>query len=67
MYNVRNNETLVAKTETRVQPNEVWFAKFPYEEDRSVVSGRPVIVLHADDNTVLAVIDVSHSARCRQV
>lgn len=34
-----------------VQPKEVWFANFPFEEDENQSKERPVIVLEVDDET----------------
>ena len=33
----------------KIQPQEVWFAEFPFEEDDSITKERPVIVLSVDD------------------
>ena len=32
-----------------IQPQEVWFAKFPFDEDETQSKDRPVIVLAVDD------------------
>lgn len=47
----------------RFAKGDVWFVGFPYEEDHSVVSNRPVIVL--DENTlgVLSVKVTKHAVR----
>lgn len=42
---------------------EVWYAKFPYEENHNEVKFRPVIVLDADTLEVLSVKVTSHEIR----
>lgn len=44
-------------------PWEVWYAQFPYEEDSTRHSGRPVIVLQAKASTVLVVKVTCHTMR----
>ena len=34
-----------------IQPQEVWYADFPFEEDENQSKDRPVIVLAVDDDT----------------
>ena len=34
-----------------IQPKEVWFADFPFEEDETKSKDRPVIVLDTDEET----------------
>lgn len=34
-----------------IQPQDVWFADFPYEDDPAQSKDRPVIVLDVDDET----------------
>lgn len=44
-------------------PWEVWFANFPYEEDDTKYSSRPVIVLQANVDYVLVVKVTCHTMR----
>lgn len=44
-------------------PWEVWYAKFPYEEDNTQYTSRPVIVLRAGAGKVLAVKVTCHVMR----
>lgn len=46
-----------------MQEWEVWFAKFPYEEDASTEKSRPVIILSVEPLKVLSVKVTSHSQR----
>lgn len=50
-------------TVDKLNPWEVWFAKFPYEEEDGRFSRRPVIVLHATANAVLVVKVTCHDFR----
>lgn len=47
---------------SNIKPQEVWLAKFPFEDDLSVKKLRPVIVLTQTDNglTVAGVIEESY-------
>lgn len=42
---------------------EIWFAEFPFEEDSSKVSYRPVVVLDEDKLGVLSIKVTRHDAR----
>ena len=42
---------------------EIWFAKFPFEEDPSIEKERPVIILNVDPLEVLSVKVTSHKIR----
>lgn len=42
---------------------EVWYAKFPYEEDSSIIKERPVIILDVDTLECLSVKVTSHDVR----
>lgn len=42
---------------------EVWFAKFPYEEDQTIIKERPVIILDIDTLECLAIKVTSHNVR----
>lgn len=42
---------------------EVWFAKFPYEDNPSILKDRPVIVLDVEKLEVLSVKVTSHNVR----
>lgn len=42
---------------------EIWFAKFPFEEDPSIEKERPVIILNVDPLEVLSVKVTSHNVR----
>ena len=42
---------------------EVWFAKFPFEEDNSIEKKRPVIIINVETLEVLSIKVTSHSAR----
>lgn len=54
-------------TVSELNPWEVWFAKFPYEEKDGRFSKRPVIVLHASETAVLVVKVTGHTfRRCDQ-
>ncbi|HDX9607340.1 MULTISPECIES: type II toxin-antitoxin system PemK/MazF family toxin [Bacillus cereus group] len=44
--------------------NEVWYANYPYEEDKTRTSERPsVIVFEVDDEEVIAIKLTRHEAR----
>ena len=42
---------------------EIWFAKFPFEEDPSIEKERPVIILNVEPLEVLSVKVTSHKVR----
>lgn len=42
---------------------EVWYARFPYEDDESIVKERPVIILNVDTLECLSVKVTSHDVR----
>lgn len=42
---------------------EIWFAKFPFEEDPSIEKERPVIILNVEPLEVLSVKVTSHKIR----
>lgn len=46
-----------------IHEGEVWFVKFPYEEDSTRFSNRPVVVLDVDTRTVLSVKITKHEVR----
>lgn len=50
-------------TSKEFNPWEVWYARFPYEEDPTKFTCRPVIVLHANATTVLVVKVTCHASR----
>ena len=47
----------------RFNKGEVWFVGFPYEEDDSKISNRPVVVLDEDTLGVLSVKVTKHKVR----
>lgn len=42
---------------------EVWYAKFPFEEDATITKSRPVIILNVDTLECLSVKVTSHDIR----
>lgn len=50
-------------TVDELNPWEIWFAKFPYEEEDGRFAKRPVIVLHANTKAVLVVKLTCHDFR----
>ena len=42
---------------------EIWFAEFPYEEDRSILKNRPVVILNVEPLEVLSIKVTSHDVR----
>lgn len=42
---------------------EVWFARFPYEEDTGIVKNRPVIILNMESSEILSVKVTTHAIR----
>ena len=46
-----------------IQQREIWFARFPLEEDESVTLNRPVLVVHSRDNEYLVVKVTTHEPR----
>lgn len=42
---------------------EIWFAKFPYEEDQKIIKQRPVIILSLEPLEVLSVKVTSQDIR----
>lgn len=50
-------------SEREFNPWEVWYAKFPYEEQDGRWSKRPVVILHAAERAVLVAKITTHSRR----
>jgi len=46
-----------------MQPWDLWFAAFPYEEDPAIIKNRPVIILMVEPLQVLSVKVTSVEAR----
>jgi len=42
---------------------EVWIAKFPYEENRNIIKGRPVIIVNIDPLKILSIKVTTHTPR----
>lgn len=49
--------------EQEIKEGDVWFVEFPFEEDPTQTSNRPVIVLNVDELKVLSVKVTKHSER----
>lgn len=50
-------------SEKEFRPWEVWYAKFPYEEQDGRWSKRPVVILHATKRAVLVAKITTHEKR----
>ena len=46
-----------------IQQKEIWFARFPLEEDENKTLKRPVLVIHSRDDEYLVVKITTHKPR----